>query len=296
MLCAGTSGQAASRGLHVSVGESLKDLARNALHTQDSTSALTAEERQLIRTEILREESSLYRTTETDAGELRRKKGETLCSLAALRALRKALQTKHHDASSPVLMALRDDHGMVIKATPSERTPRSALMAKRREWLRARQADRKYFEMVKDVSGSDPRLARLHGQGGSRSSSVGQTLREMSHGINLAVGCGTAFTVAYFLAHNSYALFGRRYNHGQALMWGLGAAIAMMIVEISLYIVRATRYDAGKDRQRRAREADLSRRAMRGVCSAEAAGEGESGEKRNSGRESRKRAGMKDKE
>ena len=261
------AGGRTTRGLRVSVGESIQRLARRTLGSKEAASTLSDEELGLIREELLGEESSQYRSSGAGGED---DDGARTCSVAALRALRKALGDQA--SSSSILQAIRSDGGAMLTAVPPPSAPQSALMAKRRKWLRARQADRKYFELVKDVNGGDPRLAKLHGQNSKRAPTVGQTLREMSHGINLAVGCGTAFTVAYFLAHNSYALFGRRYEHEQALVWGLGAAVLMMVIEISLYILRATRYDSGEDRRRRAREADLTRRAAGGTCTRRASG------------------------
>ena len=157
------------------------------------------------------------------ADELRKSKQRTI-SLASVRRIAAALGNRSsvHEllvAAAPVLPA------------PAERPSAHPDLKPRLQRLQAAQEGREYAAMVGDICGSEGAA--------SRDASEMSTYRSQAGvGMNLVVSMATMFCVGFYAGGTEAEPYGVR-----ALFSGLGLAILTMLVEITLFVIGASRVD-----------------------------------------------------
>lgn len=105
-------------------------------------------------------------------------------------------------------------------------------MQRRREYLKLKQEDREYNMMVYG-SHSNPHIQKTLSHGNQFSSMKNQ----MSVGINMIVSVFAGFGMGYYIGLQL------KYEHGTALVIGLAASVVITIIEMILFILRATRIE-----------------------------------------------------
>ncbi|EQC30213.1 hypothetical protein SDRG_12064 [Saprolegnia diclina VS20] len=132
-------------------------------------------------------------------------------------------------------------NGASLSATPVAAAVASkekqTYLAKRRQYLQRRQEEKSYNQMLGKLERpkADSDMQR-------EMKSVSQHL---SIGANMIAGMATAFFVAYYVARSVTD------NETSRLLLGLAATIAMMVVEMVLYITRSTKQEELARRQRK---------------------------------------------
>ncbi|KAG7396221.1 hypothetical protein PHYBOEH_002601 [Phytophthora boehmeriae] len=111
-----------------------------------------------------------------------------------------------------------------------ETEKRAQYLAKRREKLQRLDQEMRYGNMVRNLKTQSVAAELTHHQ-----TSVKQHL---SIGANMVMARITAFVVVYFVARNLTE------NETTRMIAGLGGAIAMMVIEMVLFITRAAKMEA----------------------------------------------------
>ena len=112
---------------------------------------------------------------------------------------------------------------------PEKRAPHTEL-APRLERLRAAQEAREYAAMMGDVHG--------HNNDGSVDLEMSSYKSQMGIGLNLVVSMGTMYTVGHYAGGTA-----EEPNGPRAVLFGLVLCIGTMLIEVTLYIISASRME-----------------------------------------------------
>ncbi|OQR81850.1 hypothetical protein THRCLA_11343 [Thraustotheca clavata] len=114
---------------------------------------------------------------------------------------------------------------------------KKAYLEKRRQYLQRRQEEKMYNKMLGKLDGpkGDADMQR----------EMKSVTQHLSIGANMIAAMATAFFVAYYISSSLTS------DETVRLLIGLGATIGMMIVEMVLYIARATKQEEIARRQRK---------------------------------------------
>jgi len=117
-----------------------------------------------------------------------------------------------------------------LPAKPEKHAPHPEL-APRMEQLRAAQASREYAAMMGDVHG--------HNDDGSVDIEMASYKSQMGVGLNLIVSMGTMYIVGHYAGGTD-----EEPNGPRAVLFGLVLCILTMFIEVTLFIIGASRMDA----------------------------------------------------
>lgn len=136
-----------------------------------------------------------------------------------------------------------------LEVGTSPRPEEDPALVRRREWLKARAEQREYARMVSDavapggVGGLAPTPVAPEHTGGAGVSAFRQSLV----GLNMVIGAGCAYVAADYVAGT---LAWSKVNRAWA---GLLAMVAALFIEMTLYVIRAAKFeDIDKRRAKRA--------------------------------------------
>ncbi|KAL4155240.1 hypothetical protein PRNP1_007351 [Phytophthora ramorum] len=118
---------------------------------------------------------------------------------------------------------------------------KAKYLAKRREKLLRLDEEMRYGNMVRNVKTQSAASELAHHQTSVR--------QHLSIGANMVMARVTAFIAVYFVARNITD------NETARLVAGLGGAIAMMVVEMVLFITRAAKIESIEHEQRKLKNA-----------------------------------------
>ncbi|KAG7386017.1 hypothetical protein PHYPSEUDO_000872 [Phytophthora pseudosyringae] len=150
------------------------------------------------------------------------------------------------DPSTPSLVSLlRQAPGVQARAAATDpeqedeqaKEKRARYLAKRRLKLQRLDEEMRYGSMVRNVQAKSAASELAHHQTNVR--------QHLSVGANMVMARVTAFIAVYFVARNVTA------NETTRLVAGLGGAIAMMVVEMVLFIARAAKIESIEHEQRK---------------------------------------------
>ena len=121
---------------------------------------------------------------------------------------------------------LEDSVLSAAAATPSEE------LRNRREYLLKRQEEKAYNRMVHN-SDTTPEVDAKQ----ARTNTMGTAVNSASIGTNMIVTSLACFAVSYFVSQQM------QLSRSACLTWGLGGAVVMLVVEMVLYVARATKLE-----------------------------------------------------
>jgi len=121
---------------------------------------------------------------------------------------------------------LEDSVLSAAAATPSEE------LRNRREYLLKRQEEKAYNRMVHN-SDTTPEVDAKQ----ARTNTMGTAVNSASVGTNMIVTSLACFAVSYFVGQQM------QLSRSACLTWGLGGAVVMLVVEMVLYVARATKLE-----------------------------------------------------
>lgn len=126
----------------------------------------------------------------------------------------------------------------------SKTTEPSEELVKRREYLKLRAEAREYNQMMYGRD-EDPRVAEILDAGNNMSSARNQ----LAVSANMVISCLASFAIAYYAGKSFKA------SLTTSLVCGLLGAIAILLIEMTLFIVRAMRVESTTQRDFRRVEA-----------------------------------------
>jgi len=176
-------------------------------------------------------DAALAHAGKEDAEALRRCQAEGSLSLADVRLLSRVLRAGSSSAGGSWVHELLSCAAPVLPQRPARAPPHPELEARMHK-LRAAQEDRQYAAMVGGLVGGE--------DADSRNAAEMNTYRsQMGVGLNLIVSMGTMFTVGCYGGGTEEEPYGAR-----AVICGLALMILTLAVEMSLFLIGATRVDA----------------------------------------------------
>ena len=198
-------------------------------------------------------DAALAHAGKEDTEALRRCQAEGSLSLADVRLLSRVLRAGSSSAGGSWVHELLSCAAPVLPQRPARAPPHPELEARMHK-LRAAQEDRQYAAMVGGLVGGE--------DADSRNAAEMNTYRsQMGVGLNLIVSMGTMFTVGCYGGGTEEEPYGARVNGPpttvqncppdftsymlwQAVICGLALMILTLAVEMSLFLIGATRVDA----------------------------------------------------
>jgi len=185
------------------------------------------------------------------ASELRADQSTGVYSLASLELLSEYL-SKHAGGKETLADYLTPGASLVFPNAPPKAAEPSEELVKRREYLKLKQEAREYNRMVYGRE-EDPRVAEILDAGNHMSSAKNQ----LAISANMVISVLASFAIAYYAGKSFKA------STTTCLVCGLLGAMAILLVEMTLFIVRAMRYEniSSKDAAQIARKQEAALKA-----------------------------------